>query len=171
MLAQLQLERYRLDDLHVEFNQEWFEAGQPEESLLWYDMDLDVQFYTKSDDENIRLVQLSIACKPQQEHAAECRFDRIAVGLVGVFRVAEETSEELRDVLLDLNSVSILHGIARGLIVSATGSCAGGTFILPAVNYQETLSQGALEEEQESEDSAAPEALPSGESENKTPVP
>jgi len=54
--------------------------------------------------------------------------------VAGTFSFAASTPEELLKQLVPVNCLAILYGILRGIIIQATGGCAGGCFILPSLD-------------------------------------
>lgn len=149
-LAHLQLESYRLSSLTIRFNDEWLEAGEDaaadEHYLLAPDVDM-----SEIGEDGRYLVKLTVQCEPAPEVEGVCRFDRIEATVWGIFALSEDTPEDQRGSLIAWNTVTILHGIIRGLIISATGGCVGGPFLLPAVNYVEYMKHQLVREEDEDE--------------------
>jgi len=140
-LADLQLENYRLSTLAVRFNDEWIAADEPAEREQ-YDVAPDAEILV-SENEPEYLVRLSVTCEPSPDIEGLCRFSLIEATVWGIFSLSDETPEQQRDVLIGYNTISILHGITRGLIISATGGCVGGPFILPAINYKDLFDAKA----------------------------
>lgn len=162
--ADLQLSSYRLGSLRVEFNDAWLQedARAVEET---YVVEPDVGFYATDDDEE-HLVRLSISCRPLEDLDGVCRYRIIDVTVWGIFTVSDDLSDEQRDTLLGYNTVSILHGIIRGLLISVTGGCIDGPFLLPAVNYLEHLRAVVAEATEGADqpadgDALRPDAAPS----------
>ncbi len=135
--ADLQLRSYRLGSLSVEFNDAWLQEDA-RAVVETYVVEPDVGFYATDDDEQ-HLVRLSISCRPEEDLDGVCSYRLIDVTVWGIFTVSGDISDQQRDTLLGYNTVSILHGIIRGLLISVTGGCIGGPFLLPAVNYLEHL--------------------------------
>lgn len=74
----------------------------------------------------------------------------LRIVIFGYFAFDEGTSEEVMLRMINFNGLSILYGIARGLMGQATGSSVHGQFLLPAVNFV-----GLLEKKAESEKAQA----------------
>jgi len=148
----LQLENYRLSTLAVRFNDEWIAADEPAEREQ-YDVAPDAEILV-SENEPEYLVRLSVTCEPSPDIEGLCRFSLIEATVWGIFSLSDETPEQQRDVLIGYNTISILHGITRGLIISATGGCVGGPFILPAINYNELIEAQAQVEPDDKEEQA-----------------
>jgi hypothetical protein len=155
--AHLQLERFRLQSLHIEYNEEWLSRETVgSDRMDDYSVTPDFQVLERTDDggdpcgvEEI-LVAFSIHCEPASDDTPT-RFSLIHIEIWGLFSLSEETPPEHVDRLKLLNSVAILHGIARGQVIQATGSCVDGPFMLPSVNYvassQDTSDEDADVEE------------------------
>jgi preprotein translocase subunit SecB len=47
--------------------------------------------------------------------------------------------------MIGLNGLSILYGVARGVVAQATANCPHGKFILPSVNFIELMKSKAKE--------------------------
>lgn len=156
--ADLQLRSYRLGSLSVEFNDAWLQedARAVEET---YVVEPDVGFYA-TDDEEQHLVRLSIRCRPAEDLDGVCRYRLIAVTVWGIFTVPGDIPEEQRNTLLGYNTVSILHGIIRGLLISVTGGCIDGPFLLPAVNYLKHLRAVVAEATEGADQPTDGDALP-----------
>jgi len=93
-------------------------------------VDVDVR---EADDVHYQ-VSLRIRCLPVKGDR-RWRFERIEVEVQGRFEVVPELAEGPKSRMVGLNAPSILHGLARGLVASATGLCVGGPFIIPTVNF------------------------------------
>ena len=136
-LACLQLEKYRLSSLHVDFNDGWLQQSDESRTESYGCIP---EFETfESEQPNRYLMRLSLVCDPSEPDGIESRFSRVQVSLWGMFCLDKQASDDEKRQLLPLNAVAMLHGIARGLLISATGGCVGGPFILPAINYIEDL--------------------------------
>ena len=61
----------------------------------------------------------------------------------GFFSFFPGTPEEVIDKTIGLNGLSILYGVARGVVAQATANGPHGKFLLPTVNFIEVLKQKA----------------------------
>jgi len=139
-LAKLQLERYRLAYLLVDFNDDWLQVGEAREYVEQAQVSFD--FDTVEFSDGLPGVMLSFTCLPAREAEEPQRFNRIEARVWGVFRLGEDVSdEEERARLLLLNGTAILHGVLRGTLITATGACVGGPYLLPAMNYVELVEE------------------------------
>ena len=144
----MRLEAYRLADLVIAFNGEWL-RGEPAKADPpdAYEVDADFDLY-ETEDVGSHLHSLSLECIPRAGDVPR-RFNRVSIVLWGVFSFDPDADQDLQDQLIPYNSIPILHGIARGLVSSATGSCPGGPFLLPIVNYVEMIERKIQEESDE----------------------
>lgn len=148
--APLQLELYRLEKVVAEFDDRWFAVDEAEaEETPEYVVNSDYDLYSHDEREDAYMVRLVVECKPPEERIL--RFKQISVAVWGIFTVSEDVEEDVVARLVPCNCLAILHGTARGIVLNATGSCPGGPFLLPTVNYIEIVQQKA-EERADSED-------------------
>ena len=151
-LARLQLHKYRLETLIIEFDEDWLEAaesGEAEEHSETYNVEAKVGFYSKEEAEKEAAIRLLVNCTPE---TGRCRFRQVRIVLWGIF-VADATLDENEKArYFGLNGPSILHGLARGIVASATGGCVEGPFIIPALNFAEILAAQAADEDGEDVD-------------------
>jgi len=138
IISSTQLRDFRLADLHVEFNDEWLWTPEEEHCPESYDVDPDFGVHSSPHDEDV-LIRLSLTCLPVASAPGACRFGQVAATVWGVLHFADDVDDAERERRVFLNGPVILHGLLRGVVASATGSCAGGPFILPTVNYVEVL--------------------------------
>jgi len=135
----LQLERYRLEKLVIDFSDEWLQAENTEpDDPTAYEVRTDFDVY-RSEDEMF-LVRLSVESRPESDSPTP-RFNEVSVVVWGMFSLTAGTEEETKQQLIPYNCVAILHGLARGVITSATGACVAGPFLLPTINYLEVIKQ------------------------------
>jgi hypothetical protein len=144
MRSSTQLRNFRLADLHVEFNDEWL--WTPEEGHCPEEYDVSPKFEVfSSPHEGDVLIKLSLVCAPAAGAAGACRFRTVAATVWGILGFTDEVEREERERRVFLNGPVMLHGLLRGILASATGSCAGGPFVLPTVNYVEVLRRQAAQ--------------------------
>lgn len=148
--ADLQLERFRLQRLEIEFNEAFLSPkssdGKQEEA---YRADTDFDWW-EPERKGDCMTMLRVDCYPQSNTATP-RFLHVGVALWGIFSCGPDLAEDQKARLLRYNTVAILHGIARGIVASATGSCPGGPFLLPVVNYAEVIERKLAERQDRAE--------------------
>jgi hypothetical protein len=136
--ADLTLTMFRLQRLAVEFNDDWLSVDDEDERCVEsYRANADFDLWEAKDEKGC-MTKLQVDCYPESGTVIT-RFSHIGITLYGIFSLDPKASDEIKDQLTQYNSVAILHGIARGVVVSATGSCPGGPFLLPVLNYQEII--------------------------------
>jgi len=136
MISGLQLEAYRLQDLIVRFNEEWLSSTppSPDTDLETYEVEPDFDVFNHATEDAV-MVRLSVTCTGVAGDVPP-RFNEVALTVWGRFAFGEGLSEEARLQLGSFNAVAMLHGIARGSLIQATGGCVGGPFILPSLDYR-----------------------------------
>ena len=89
-------------------------------------------------------LQLHVRLVPDRSSGDSQSFDEVSVVVSGQFSFTEEATEEQKARMFPLNAVSVLFGIARGIVAQATGMCPRGTFLLPPVNVVEAAKRKRL---------------------------
>lgn len=154
--ADLSLERFRLQRLVVEFNEAYLapDAERAEDAEA-YRAEADFDLWEPQTQGDC-MTMLRVDCYPEAERPT-ARFKHVGVTVWGIFSCSPDVDADRRNQLMQYNTVAILHGIARGIIASATGSCPGGPFLLPVVNYRAVIERklresGAAQEAGKAED-------------------
>ncbi|MEA3402219.1 MAG: hypothetical protein U9R79_13360 [Armatimonadota bacterium] len=154
ILSSTQLHSFRLSDLRVDYNDNWIWAEESARRGEAYDVAPDYEVFWS--DEGDALVMLTVKCVASKEAKGACRFREVSATGWGILSFGDEVEEDERERRAYINGPAMLHGMLRGVINSATGSCVGGPFILPTVNYLEVfkrkaeqLSLSDLEEEEQ----------------------
>ena len=104
-----------------------------------YEVSSDFDFKYLDEEQSEIYVLLKLQCRPRDIDRG--RFAEVTVSLFGKFDLSPDVPEELRKQLVPYNCLAILHGIARGLVMSATGTFAGGPFLLPVFNYRAMVDE------------------------------
>lgn len=86
---------------------------------------------------------------------AKSTFNAISIALDGFYSFPKKTDEETIKKYVPVLCFVSLYGIARGIVSQATGMCEDGPFILPLVDMNEVVRQGA---NKSSQDALAPKA-------------
>ena len=149
-LAKLQLERYRLSQLAIDFNNDWLALGENAPDTEEYKVGFDFDAYDGPD--GTRMIRLSFTCEPPEDAETIQRFNHISATVWGIFALADELAEDVKNDMLVMNGTAILHGIMRGTLISVTGACANGPYILPTINYAEMFEQKTKQLEAEQAD-------------------
>jgi len=146
-IAKLQLERYRLSQLAVDFNDDWLALGEEAPDIEEYEVGFDFDVYDGP--EGKQLIRLSFTCAASGDAEEAQRFKHIAATVWGIFSLADDLAEDVKSDMLVMNGTAILHGIMRGTLISVTGACAGDPYIMPTINYVEMFEQKAKQLEGE----------------------
>jgi len=64
-----------------------------------------------------------------------------SISLTGLFKFLGETDEDTIAKMIHLNGLSILYGIARGIVSQATSTSIHGKYILPTINFIEVIKR------------------------------
>lgn len=161
--CQMRLELFRVDKIAFQFRPEFLElrgyAGDRDDD---YSVTVDFDWQPKQPEARQFIVNLSVKCRRRQE-SCPARFDYLQADVVGIFAMDEFTTVELTRLLVPHNCLAILHGLMRGMVASATGSCVQGPYMLPVLNYQKLVDNKirALQRKLKVADSDAP-ATPVG---------
>ena len=144
----LQLKAYRLQKLVIEFNDQWLSTEDSEpDSPDAYRLEADFDLYEGREPDTY-LTMLLIECRPKAADTPR-RFNEVSIITWGIFSLDPNTDEDLKNRLIPYNCLAILHGIARGVLTSATGACGGGPFLLPVLNYVEMVERKMQEQTNE----------------------
>ncbi|MFP4249804.1 MAG: hypothetical protein ACLFU7_09120 [Armatimonadota bacterium] len=153
-LSAMQLRRFRLSRLELRYNEDWIGMEDHPDTEA-YSVGTDFDVFGPTDNEYA--IRLEVDCKPSGEGAT--RYDGVGAEIWGIFVFTGECGEDEVERMLVLNAPAILHGVLRGIIANASGSCAGGPFVLPAVNYidvfKHKMQQLELPEDPASDDEEA----------------
>ena len=137
MLSPLELRQANLLCLDVQVSPSW-DLKPVVDDPQKYEHTVDVDVRKRRNHWDFR-VSLDVTFTPKPDET--CRMGRIHIAVVGLFHLPDETDEALVEKLVPLNCYAILYGIARGVVAQATGMVPGGPFMIPAVNFVETLKQ------------------------------
>jgi hypothetical protein len=140
ILSSSQLHDVRLSDLTIRFNDEWLWTDEAERCEEAYDVEPSFDVFP-AEDETAALIRLSLTCVPDEDVAGRCRFDEVSGTIWCIMRFETEMTSDERARRAYVNGPVILHGLLRGIMASATGTCVGGPFLLPVVNYVEVMAR------------------------------
>lgn len=132
----MQLDDYRIDDLHFSLNDDYRPDAGPDEIIQYADnYDFEKTVY-KRENSDVFLVEFRIMCN-EEEIDNEPKPYSFNLCIKGIFSFAEETTEEQIARMINLNSIAVLYGLARGIIAQVTAHTPMGKIILPTVNFVE----------------------------------
>jgi preprotein translocase subunit SecB len=150
MIASLQLDDFVLEELVIRANPFPITDGDNDQKYtLSSDFDLD-----KREGAPVLGLRLAINVDGDTSSAAHV-FSNVRIVLIGFFSFAEGSPEEYIRAVTPGNQLSILYGIARGIVATATGTAAGGKINLPPVNINDMI-QAKLARIQKDEKPAKP---------------
>ncbi len=116
------------------------DAAETEALDAGYRVRADFDLYGIDGDRSRVRVQLTVtATRPKD--AEHLPYERVKVVLCGDFSRGSDADEETFLRLVPMNCLAILHGIARGVLLSATATCPSGPFLLPTVNYVDLVDR------------------------------
>lgn len=96
---------------------------------------------------------------PPEEKAEDSRYPyAFDMKITGYFSFAPETDKETMHRMIGPNGLSMLYGVARGLMAQITANGRHGKFLLPSVNFIEILKERAAE--MVKAQAGAPKAIP-----------
>ena len=136
MITPLRLDKFWVEELIIQAAPD--SNVQPEQPPVFNldKIDYDVEMNKVKPVYRVRLV-LDMTAN-EKEDVVEV-FKRIRMVIWGQFSFSEEASEAFIKEVTPLNQVSILYGIARGIVASATALTAHGALQLPIVNFVEIM--------------------------------
>ena len=135
MISQLNITDYSISNVIVQCNDQ-FEQGEHERSSGKIRVDFDI----KRNDENPLefLVGLLIEMNKDEIDYQQAEY-RIILSIKGFFSFADGTEEVTINRMIAPSGLSILYGVARGVVSNITGSCRNGKFVLPSLNFVEII--------------------------------
>jgi preprotein translocase subunit SecB len=129
-----QLEDYVLTRLHLDFIPPQEDEVQINQARSAFDYSVGVH---QKEKHRYRL-EFRVKC-----HEADSKGNKVGYELeteiVGFFSFNESDPKEKMEMLVRLNGVSILYGILRGIVATASGSFPAGKFLLPTVMPQDVV--------------------------------
>ena len=105
---------------------------------LGYEASMNILYQMRQHNERLHFfIPMSITMTWEEDSPSY--FDKLIVGLGGVFSFPEGTDDDEIQKYVPFLCLTNLYGIARGILMSTTGMCAGGPIILPVVNMIEAV--------------------------------
>jgi preprotein translocase subunit SecB len=135
--AQLNLNDYYIDEFSFVVNREHV----PSESLCGT-IDLDFDISRNSDNQLDFMICLMVDINPREEDFLKCDY-RIHLKLTGFFSFADGTTEDTIKNMIAPNGLSMLYGVARGVVANVTSTSWHGKFVLPSMNLTEVIKRKA----------------------------
>jgi hypothetical protein len=135
----------RLNAVHVEKLVVKARMDRPSEGAEHYRVTLTRKTVYTSPDGRRRGLRLTVKLTPDSSAGQGQCFDEVLIQLLGHFAFAEEANEKQQAAMYPLNAVSVLLGVARGVIGQSTGMCATGTFMLPPLDVVAAAKRARLD--------------------------
>ena len=132
---QLEITEYQLEEVRIERNPEYSSASL---ELGRVGVSVDWNVFTNKDEVNRFAVGLIIKTCDPTAPGASCPL-KIVVRMVGFFTVSEPLSDGKVPFQITVNGLTILYGIARGLVGTAAAWFGGNTVVLPTQYFSERL--------------------------------
>lgn len=133
MKAIMQLENYSVENVKFTINKDSYYANiNDKDSTDAYDFGFEI---FKSADGDKFLVEFNMSCNEAEENAGSPYSFSLTIN--GIFGFEKDVSKEAMEKMVGLNCVSILYGLARGIIAQISAHTPKGKIILPTVNFVE----------------------------------
>jgi preprotein translocase subunit SecB len=138
MLAQLNLDEYFVDEISVKANTNYIEDEVVSGAIK------EPEFFIQRNSENGLkfLVSMTIDVNREREDFEATNY-QIHVKINGFFSFVEGTDEEMINKMIAPSGLSILYGVARGVVAQFTANCRYGKFLLPSLNISAILKAKA----------------------------
>jgi len=131
----MQLEKTWLEEIAVEaIGIDDVQRDQPQSYQL-HELDFDI---LKNAEHPAFRVKLTVEIRGANDGAYSA-FRRVRIVLWGEFLFPLDATQEVIDSLIPLNPLSILYGVARGIVAASTGTSPAGNFTLPVVDFIQVL--------------------------------
>jgi len=130
LIANLQLDRYLVDDLVFKCNSQVITKGDERTSP---NISIDFDAKENSKDKNLFLLEMVVDLNAGQDFQ---QFDtyQIHIHIRGWFRFTSILDRETKTRMLATNGSSMLYGVVRTIIANLTGSLGPQRYILPSLN-------------------------------------
>lgn len=144
MQALLNFDQYIVDDLSVRTNGFKLPKGRGKSVETWGEVKIQFDIKQNKGNDTAYMIPLTIEVNESQGHSAASPY-YIFLAIRGFFSFNKREDPETTAKMISLNGLSMLYGVARGIVGQATASCPHGRFILPSVNFIELLKRKASE--------------------------
>lgn len=139
MQAQLNIKEYFVDEISIRTNSEFQKKDLVSGSVK---VDFDIM---RNDSNPLEfMIPLTIILNKEEADFCEAKY-AIQLKLTGFFVFEVGTNEETINRMIGPNGLSILYGVARGIVAQTTANCWHGKYILPSLNFIEILKNRAAQ--------------------------
>lgn len=135
MQAQLNLDDYYIDEFSFVVNRD-----HVSKEVLCGTIDLDFDINRNSDRPLDFMIYLRVDINSSEEDFQRCEY-RIHLALTGFFSFEEGTTEDTIKKMIAPNGLSMLYGVARGMVANATAMSWHGKFVIPSLNLIEIIKR------------------------------
>jgi len=137
MQALLNIKEYFIDEISIKTNPDYQKKELDSGNVK-------VEFDIRRNNSNPLEFMIPLTIFLNNEEADFCAAEYcVVMKLTGFFEFTAETDEETINRMIGPSGLSILYGVARGIIAQTTGNCWHGKFILPSLNFIEILKDKA----------------------------
>jgi preprotein translocase subunit SecB len=143
LLADLQLDRYLVDDLAFRCNK----TVAKKDTLAAPTIGIDFDVKESAKDKNKFLLDMVVDLNEGQE-LEKFETYQIHLHIVGWFHFTAELDANTRAKMLATNASSMLYGVARTIVANLTGSLGAERYILPTLNLLSVI-KAKMESRQE----------------------
>ncbi len=136
MQALLNINDYVVDELMVKGNPVFRKSEKEQKGQL------DIALNFRRGDKAPRSFMISMIIEISKSKDARANYPYfLYLKIDGFFVFSEKADEATMQKMIGLNGVSVLFGIARGVVAQATANGAHGKFILPTINFVEMIKR------------------------------
>jgi len=133
MQTLLNIDDYRVDHIEISTNSDYKKSDV---ATVPFDINFDIK--RNKDNPLAFLIPMSIQFNANGGISPSIEY-HINLAITGYFSFLEGTSEEAVNKMIAPNGLSILYGVARGVVAQVTGNCKYGKYILPTLNFMEII--------------------------------
>ncbi len=137
MQTLLNINDYVVDELTVRGNPTFRKSEKEQKGQL----DIGLSFKRKHKEPRSFMISMVIEISKSKDAGANYPY-YVYLRIDGFFEFSEKADEETMQKMISLNGVSVLFGIARGVVAQVTANGAHGKFILPTINFVEMIKSG-----------------------------
>ena len=133
MQALLDITEYHVDNVEIRANPDYKECDVASGNIK---VDFDIK--QNNDNPLLFMITLFIELNNSKKALSSAEY-KIKFDITGYFSFSEGTPEETVDKMIAPSGLSILYGVARGVLAQITGNFKHGKFILPTLNFIEII--------------------------------
>ena len=146
VFSPMQLKIFRLNHLNIDVNTD-YEPSVNKEGI--YDSKVDFSIFNTEDNSFFRIL-LFIKIRARK-NKKQCRLKKLGVEIEGIFSFPKDVDTKIIRQFVPFNCISILYGLARGIVANSTGNIKGGAYILPVADFIKTIRDKKEEENRKAE--------------------